>query len=192
MIIRHAEKPKRAWPGPGFTIKGLEDDKSLVIRGWQRAGAWAALFSEGRGGEDYPQPRVIYAADPDAPVPTGIEADDDEAPSQRPYETVKPLAKRLGLSIDDRIAQGNENGLADALVKETGVVLLAWEHKAIVKPLLGLIANGQPGLALPTDWPGERFDVVLRFDRDDAGKPWRFRQLFPKLLSGDSDTPLPT
>ena len=44
MIIRHAEKPKGAWPGPGLTTKGEIDKKSLVIRGWQRAGAWSALF----------------------------------------------------------------------------------------------------------------------------------------------------
>jgi hypothetical protein len=53
LIIRHAEKPKEQgdkpnefWPGPGFTDKGEEDDKSLVIRGWQRAGAWAAFSTQ--------------------------------------------------------------------------------------------------------------------------------------------------
>ena len=44
LIIRHAEKPLRDWPGPGLTAAGDQDDKSLVIRGWQRAGAWTALF----------------------------------------------------------------------------------------------------------------------------------------------------
>jgi hypothetical protein len=42
LIIRHAEKPgdkpKEFGRGPGFTDEGEEDDKSLVIRGWQRAG----------------------------------------------------------------------------------------------------------------------------------------------------------
>jgi hypothetical protein len=27
MIIRHAEKPKRVWPGSGLTIKGDPDEK---------------------------------------------------------------------------------------------------------------------------------------------------------------------
>jgi hypothetical protein len=66
MIIRHAEKPKEEWPGPGLTIEGSPDGKSLVIRGWQRAGGWSALFGAGLGGTDFPRPDVFYAADPAA------------------------------------------------------------------------------------------------------------------------------
>jgi hypothetical protein len=44
-----------------------------------------------------------------------------------------------------------------------------------------------PPPGLPTKWDGSRFDVVLRFDRSAPDKPWSFKQLFPKLLSGDSD-----
>ena len=47
MIIRHAEKPDESFPGSGFTENGDKDKKSLVIRGWQRAGAWATLFGSG-------------------------------------------------------------------------------------------------------------------------------------------------
>lgn len=49
LVIRHAEKPDEAWPGPGLTDHGIKDDKSLVIRGWQRAGAWTSLFGAGPG-----------------------------------------------------------------------------------------------------------------------------------------------
>ena len=87
-------------------------------------------------------------------------------------------------------AQGDENALAAEVVKLSGVVLIAWEHKHIVSALLPDIAAGQK-LPLPTKWPGNRFDVVLRFDRAKPDKPWKFEQLFPRLLSGDSDTPLP-
>jgi hypothetical protein len=194
LIIRHAEKPKGAWPGPGLTIGGAEDKKSLVIRGWQRAGAWAALFSHHRGGDDFPRPDVIYAADPDAPGATsdGSAVDDDEdSPSQRPFETVTPLAARLRQTVSVDFAQGQESALAAAVVKLTGVVLIAWEHKHIINPLLADIAGGQ-SLPLPTKWPRDRFDVVLRFDRSGAGEDWKFQQLFPKLLCGDSDAPLPT
>ena len=61
LIIRHAEKPGEAWPGPGLTPDGVADKKSLVIRGWQRAGAWSALFGGGLGGDDFPEPTAIYA-----------------------------------------------------------------------------------------------------------------------------------
>jgi hypothetical protein len=74
MIIRHAEKPKKAWPGPGLTIEGEPDGKSLVIRGWQRAGAWSALFGAKLGGIDFPQPEAIYAANPN-PSPGAVPAD---------------------------------------------------------------------------------------------------------------------
>ena len=46
-IIRHAEKMDAKDPdstGPGFTHRGKQDDESLVIKGWERAGAWTALF----------------------------------------------------------------------------------------------------------------------------------------------------
>ena len=100
LIIRHAEKPGESWPGSGLTPDGVPDKKSLVIRGWQRAGCWSALFGAGLGGLDYPAPSLIYAADPNAT--TGDE------PSQRPYETVIPLAARLGLTPDTKFAVGQE------------------------------------------------------------------------------------
>jgi hypothetical protein len=43
LIIRHAEKAGEIWPGPGLTPAGKPDGKSLVVRGWQRAGSWCSL-----------------------------------------------------------------------------------------------------------------------------------------------------
>ena len=84
LIARHAEKPNENELGSGLTIEGTHDDKSLVVRGWQRAGAWAALFGADLGGNDYPRPGVVYAANP-------VQDDDltgskDER-SKRPFET---------------------------------------------------------------------------------------------------------
>ena len=182
LIIRHAEKTGEEWPGPGLTPEGLEDEKSLVVRGWQRAGAWASLFGTERGGNDYPKPSIIYAADPEAK--TGDE------PSQRPFETVVPLAARLGLTPNTKFALGQQTELAAAVVGQTGVVLISWEHKAIARSLLPAIANGQTLPGMPAKWDGARFDVVLRFDRTSAEAPWSFRQLCPSLLSGDSAAPM--
>jgi hypothetical protein len=183
LIIRHAEKPGESWPGKGLTVDEVTDKKSLVVRGWQRAGSWSALFGTGLGGSDYPQPAVIYAADPKST--TG------EEPSQRPFETVVPLAARLGLRPDTTYAAGQESELAAKIVGLTGgVVLVSWEHKAIIHDLLPAIAGSQSIPGMPTKWDGTRFDVVLRFDRASPGAPWSFRLLFPRLLSGDSDTAL--
>lgn len=188
LIIRHAEKPGGDWPGPGLTTDGVSDTKSLVIRGWQRAGAWAALFGGGMGGAEFPKPDVIYAADP-ASTPNGPETDND-GPSKRPFETVTPLAAKLGLTPVVTWAQGQEQQLVDAVTALSGVVLIAWEHKKIISAVLPDIAKGAI-LGIPTDWPGHRFDVVLRFDRAGHDHPWTFQQLFPMLMSGDSDEPLP-
>jgi hypothetical protein len=59
-----------------------------------------------------------------------------------------------------------------------------------VAEILPALAKDQPSLQLPTKWKGDRFDVVFRFDRAQDGAQWTFRQLFPMLLSGDSDVPL--
>lgn len=67
LIIRHAEKPDMAKPdlGIGLTSAGVEDKHSLVVRGWQRVGAWTALFGAEMDRDDYPTPNIVYAANPD-------------------------------------------------------------------------------------------------------------------------------
>jgi hypothetical protein len=178
LIIRHAEKPDESWPGPGLTPDGVPDGKSLVIRGWQRAGAWSALFGGGLGGTDYPAPSLIYAANPNVTT--------SDEPSQRSYQTVLPLAGHLGLTPVTEFSVGQESKLVSEIVSKTGVVLVAWEHKAIARDILPAIAKGESLPAMPTKWDGTRFDIVLRFDRTSPDAPWSFRQLCPCLLSGDS------
>jgi hypothetical protein len=182
LIIRHAEKPDESWPGPGLTADGAGDKKSLVVRGWQRAGSWSALFGAGLGAGDFPEPAVIYAANPIA------QTGDDT--SQRPLETISPLAARLNLRPVVKFGVGQEPALVAELIGLSGAVLVSWEHKAIAAAILPAIAHGQTIAGMPRKWDGTRFDVVLRFDRSAEGAPWSFRQLFPRMLSGDSDTPL--
>lgn len=184
LIIRHAEKPEDGQPALGITDAGAENKHSLIVRGWQRAGAWAALFGAGIGGPDYPRPNAIYAADPDK-TPT-----EDHPVSKRPWETIVPLVDRLGLTPVTRFGVGDEKPMLSAVRQSTGTVLICWEHKKIAEVILPELATGQIIPDLPAKWPGSRFDVVLRFDRPDPDAPWTFRQLFPCLLSGDFDAPL--
>lgn len=179
-IIRHAEKPGGTWPGPGLTASGVSDTESLVIRGWERAGAWTALFGTDLTGGDYAKPDAIYAATPGT-VP-------NQPPSSRPAETISALAARRGLTANESFGKGSEAQLVPALLALKGVVLLCWEHQAIISDIIPLIpvSKGKP----PGKWEGDRFDVVLRFDRANGDDKFAFKELFPKLLSGDSDKPL--
>ncbi|MGJ5067551.1 histidine phosphatase family protein [Bradyrhizobium oligotrophicum] len=183
LIIRHAEKPDGDTTGPGLTHTGKPDSKSLVIFGWERAGAWTALFGSGLGGTDYPTPQAVYAADPDS-------TKDGSDPSRRPYETVLELAARIGLDKPNTsFATGQEAALVEALLPLSGAVLVAWEHKAIISDILPRLPVSNEG-QLPTHWSGKRFDVVLRFDRAAGGADFKFTELCPCLMSGDSNTPL--
>ena len=49
MIIRHAEKPTTTPPVSGVDINGQQNEDSLIVRGWQRAGALVALFAPTKG-----------------------------------------------------------------------------------------------------------------------------------------------
>jgi hypothetical protein len=100
LIIRHAEKPGELWPGPGLSREGKEDEKSLVIRGWERAGAWAVLFGTQHGAESYPKPSAIYAPNPEA-----VSLDET---SPRPFQTVIPLGERLGITPVTTYSVGQE------------------------------------------------------------------------------------
>jgi hypothetical protein len=181
MIIRHAEKPGKCWPGPGLTVDGLIDSKSLVVRGWQRAGAWAASFGAATLPENYLRPTAIYAARPESCY-EGADA------SQRPYETVLPLAQRLAITPVKDFAKGAERELAQHLKSLTGIILVCWEHKAIIAALIPALS---PTIGkVPPSWGEERYDVILRMDRADVNQPWTLRQLLPQLLSGDTGVPL--
>jgi hypothetical protein len=100
------------------------------------------------------------------------------------------LAARLNLRPVVKFGLGQEPALVAEVVGLTGVVLVSWEHKAIAAQILPAISHGQTLTGMPRKWDGTRFDVVLRFDRSAPGAPWSFRQLSPRLLSGDSGTPM--
>ncbi len=179
LLVRHAEKPDEAFPGPGLNQDGKKNDKSLVVRGWQRAGAWAALFGSALAA-DYPRANVVYAAKPE---------ENGDSKSERPFETSLPTADRLHLDVETKWGIGDETKLVKEITGLTGVVLVFWEHKAICGEIVPALLGEQAIPGVPTKWDGDRFDVVLRFDRALPDAPWSFRQLSPRLLSGDSDAP---
>ena len=112
--------------------------------------------------------------------------------AHRSYQTIQGLSERLGLPITSQFAQGQEQQLADSLVRSySGVVLICWEHSHI--PVIASWLPVVSGAAIPRKWPGDRYDVIWSFTLIPAPGPVRyiFGQIPQQLLSGDAGTVLP-
>ena len=176
LLIRHGEKPDKP-PPHGVTKQGDHDSQSLTVKGWQRAGALVCFLAPTNGPLQsllLSTPDTIFAAPPGG-------SGSDESMSQRPVETVTPLAKKLGLTVDTGFGKGMEAQVAQAAMAGQGAALVCWQHKD-----LPLIANAILGndTTAPQKWPGDRFDVVWICDLRDDGS-YAFSQLPQMLLPGD-------
>jgi hypothetical protein len=177
MIIRHGEKEKDFPGDPNIDRNGKPDDASLNSQGWRRAQALVGFFVDA----DAPgiaRPDWIFAAAP-------------SEDSQRPMETVTPLAEALWEDANERsqrfntkIAVDDLQGLVTAVMNSDGVCLVCWEHHHI--PGIAELIPHVP--ASPSKWPGHRFDVVWIFDAHP--KAWAFSQTPENLLPGDKDKPI--
>jgi hypothetical protein len=175
IVIRHAQKPTRSPRHRGVRDDGTPDPESLSVRGWQHAGALAAIFA-GRGA-DAPDPLV---ARPDVIFAAGvgkktvrIDGRDVKvgSHSRRPLETVSPLAAALSLTPVTAHTKGEERALvADGLTR-SGTVLICWQHEDI--PAIGNLILGND-TTVPQTWPEDHYDMIWVFDR--SGDAWRFRQ----------------
>lgn len=192
MLIRHAEKPG-IYGGmryEGVRADGKADPKSLVTLGWERAGGLVTLFAPPWGpARGLSTPGFLFAADPEDTGDGGRGGSDDE-PSQRPYQTLTAVARKLGLAIDAKGKKARFKDMADAALDCDGVVLIAWQHQDI--PAIGrhiLRHTDTSKLSLPTTWPGERYDLVWVFDRPSgSGRITSFHQVPQLLLAGDRDS----
>jgi hypothetical protein len=61
--------------------------------------------------------------------------------SQRPFQTVIPLSERLGLTAITTYSVGQEVKLVSEIRHSLGVVLVCWEHNAIVEKIAPGIAG---------------------------------------------------
>ena len=157
LIFRHAEK-----------LTNGESDLSPT--GFKRATRLLDLFVPAGTRPDLPTPQVIFA--------THVSAH-----SNRPVETVTPLAEALHLPIDSSISNDDYAELAKTLLsgRYAGkVVLVAWHHGMI--PNLARSLSATP----PNEtWPDKQFDRIWRIDYVD-GKA-TIRDLPQHLLPGDSN-----
>jgi hypothetical protein len=189
MIVRHGEKPTIKHQAPfGVTRDGEQDWESLTVRGWLRAGSLGRLFNP--SDDHFPhvalaRPMWIYAS---APRDPGVAlAHDNDSKSKRPLQTITPLAQELGVTPVLDFGKGREAALAKQVLIQHGVVLISWQHEAIVDIARNLVAGAEPKAMIPTEWPGKRFDVVWVFDPPAKGKGrWKFTQVPQRLLPGDA------
>ena len=177
MIVRHAEKPADSGKPHGVDADGEQDKESLIVQGWQRAGALAVLFAPSHGALQNPalvMPECLFAS--------GIA---HHSESKRPQETITPLAAKLGLTINTQAQKGQEGQVAALAMACGGFALIAWEHQdipAIANAILG------DSTTAPQSWPGSRFDLVWVFDWDAGNRRYVFSQVPQQLLAGDLPT----
>jgi hypothetical protein len=162
VIIRHGEKP--------------EHGNNLDERGKERAEALVGFFKDNPGVLEYGTPVAIYAMKP---------GPDDE--SQRPIETVEPLAKALDLKIHAEFGHDEYPKMAEEIKNSAEydgkMVLICWEHKVIPQ-----IAKALGVESAPAKWHGNVFDRVWVVSYSMDGEVKSFRNLPQHLLPGDSES----
>lgn len=179
MLIRHAEKPLHAAPVRGVTPDGTRNKESLIVRGWQRAGALTGFFAPSNNlfqEDSLARPQFLYAAKPLR-----------HHGSRRALETLTPLAEKLAIEINSGFPKFAVEALTAAAVNCDGVVLICWNHENLPH-----IANHILGddTTAPQVWSANRFDMVWVFDREFGSKRYNFKQVPQNLLNGDLPVPI--
>jgi len=208
MIIRHAERPgtydgtQYFGVNPTGDIAGKNGSKHLIATGWQRAGALVTLFAPPWGPKPgLDTPAYLFASNPESDSSDA----DDAGPSQRPYETLTPLAAKLGLTIDTHDKKSHYDKMVEKALSREGVVLIAWQHEDIAlqtedkkdgisQVILTQTQTPDGKFNIPQTWPsgpqGARYDLVFVFDRPAGTGPIEnFSLIAQMLLAGDAPLP---
>lgn len=169
ILIRHAEKQ-------------LEGNQ-LSEKGFKRAEALVNFFLTAPAVTGYGTPVAVYAAAPK-----------HEDSSIRSIQTVTPLARALGLTVNTNFTRGQAHKLVADIMenpKYTGrLVLVCWQHghlTDIVRELAEYSPYGPAAqVSLPGEWPDSRFDRAWIIDLY-RGRVVSFKDIPQRLLPGDSN-----
>lgn len=135
LIMRHAEKPDD------------QDDPNLSPAGQARAKALVSWYPQTFG-----QPDFIFAAAV-------------SKRSERPVQTVQPLADALGLELHAQFVDDDYAALAEALLSKPEfhgkTALICWHHGNIPKLMKAL---GAPAGSYPAPWVPTVFNLILVAD----------------------------
>jgi hypothetical protein len=141
LVMRHAEKPRSPI------------DPHLSEAGRRRAERLAAWLPETFG-----RPDILFAAA-------------DKLLSRRPRETLEPLASAIGAPLRHDVSDQRSEAFAAELLADPEYagrrVVVSWRHKAL--PGLARARSERGRMSEP--WPGELYDLILRFDYAEGAKP---------------------
>ena len=175
MIARHGEKPEKDKDIHGVDPEGEHDRHELSTRGWQRSGALVRFFNPLHGQFAHPalaKPDAVFAAAPSGHVL-----------SERSLHTVHAVAESLGLKVNLKHSKGEEKKLVEDAIATHGVVLVGWEHNAIIDVANLILGNDKSS---PQKWPDSRYDLVWVFDQHPHPEGWKLTQVAQMVLPGDS------
>lgn len=188
MIIRHGEKPPKPPNADGpwdVTASGESGGgKSLIVPGWQRAGALCAFFA----------PHQAKPANPAIATPDFIYAASPNGESQRPFETVTPLAAWLnyapgGPQFDVSCSiGGGEQKMVKSVLGLSGTVLISWEHDNIMPNMMQAIHGAVPIAnfsSIPNPFPNVFYLVWIL---DLNGQSYTWSSVNQNLVAGDLDS----
>ncbi|KAJ3318819.1 hypothetical protein HDV06_007000 [Boothiomyces sp. JEL0866] len=104
---------------------------------------------------------VFAGSKPAFKSPDTIIAQDPAQHSHRSYETVEPLAKKLGITVQDGVDRDDVQGAVDLINQNISngakTVLVAWEHQ-VLSDIASNFASDIP------DYPGSHFDIIWVVD----------------------------
>jgi hypothetical protein len=175
MIVRHGEKPEKDEDIHGVDAEGEHDKNELSPRGWQRSGALVRFFNPLHEQFVHPalaRPEAVFAAAPSGHVQ-----------SERSHHTVQAVAQSLGLKVNLKHSKGEEKKLVEDAISTHGIVLVAWEHNAMIDVANLILGNERSS---PQKWPDSRFDLVWVFDQQPHESAWKLTQVAQLVLPGDS------
>jgi hypothetical protein len=145
-LMRHAEKPE-----------GDKKDPNLTPVGYKRAQALPSLF--------VPQPNPAQPGTVTRPRllhPDAVFATAESKHSNRPYETVTPLAKALHEPINNRYEDDDYASLAKEVLGgkyANEVLVIAWHHGQIPHLAQALGVTGAP-----KKWDDACFNQIWKID----------------------------
>jgi hypothetical protein len=161
LIIRHAEKD--------------EGTPNLSADGYQRAQLLVNYFETTPAVTQYGTPVAIYAM---APKPG------DPQSTERPIQTVTPLAQALGLKLNTSYTKKESDALVQEILSNPAydgkMVLICWEHNAISDVVASFGVTPQPA-----PWPDSDFGSVweINYSGDQISS---FKQFSENLMPDDN------